>query len=88
MSFKPSGWMWILVVAASLLAFFIVLLVRQGAQSVVPDGRATPLSPNVMPPGRQPFPEGGGLEGVQRPSTPQRRKRLTPDPQFHRPEQK
>jgi hypothetical protein len=88
MSFKPSGWMWVLVAAVSLLALSIVLLLRQGAESMAPDSHAAPMSPNMPPPGREPFPEGGELEGVQRPSTLQPRKRLAPDPQFQRPQQK
>jgi len=86
MSFKPSGWMWVLCAAASLLALLIVLLLRHGAESVspVPGGAG---GAGGTPPGlRKPFREGGEFEGVQRPSTLQQRKQLPPDPQFQRPQ--
>jgi hypothetical protein len=84
MSFKPSGWMWILFAAASLLALCIVLLLRQGADTAAPDRGAAGTASGL----RKPFPPGGELERVQRPSTLQPRKKLAPDPQFQRPEQK
>jgi hypothetical protein len=84
MSFKPSGWMWVLFAAASLLVLAIVSLLRQGAESGAQDSRAVPAPSGL----RKPFPAGGELEGIQRPNTLQPRKKSAPDPQFQRPEQK
>ena len=82
MSLKPSGWMWVLGGAASLLVLLIVLLLRQGAQgpSRVPHGAGG--TPGL----RKPFPQGGDFDGIQRPSPLQPRKQLPPDPQFQRPQ--
>ncbi|HKO89597.1 MAG TPA: hypothetical protein VJU61_00500 [Polyangiaceae bacterium] len=82
MAVKPSGWMWILGAVASLLALLIVLLLRCGAESISPADGAGGMRPGL----RKPFPEGGELDGVQRPGTLQPRKKLAPDPQFQRPE--
>ena len=84
MSFKPSGWMWVLGLAASLLVLLVVLLLRHGAESAAPNGAngAGGMQPGL----RKPFPEGGEFDGVQRPNTLQPRKQLPPDSQFQRPE--
>jgi hypothetical protein len=83
MSFKPSGWMWILGTAALLLVLLIVLLLRHGADSA---SLAPPGAGGTRPGLRKPFPEGGELGGVPRPTTLQPRKQLPPDPQFQRPQ--
>lgn len=84
MSFKPSGWMWVLFAAASLLVLCIVLLLRHGQQGVTPDSD-TVVTPSAL---RKPFPPGGELEGIQRPNQLQPRKKSAPDPQLQRFQQK
>jgi hypothetical protein len=87
MSFKPSGWMWGLCAVASLLVLLIVLLLRHGADGSIAGEGVAPDGAGGMRPGlRKPFPEGGELDGIQRPTTLQPRKRLAPDPQFQRPQ--
>ena len=89
MSFKPSGWMWVLFAAASLLVLLLVLLLRHDEQTSSAEEVVAPAGSGGMRSGpglRKPFPAGGELDGVQRPGTLQPRKRLAPDPQFQGPQ--